>query len=305
MSIGSALQDAYAAASDEAKQAARGALASAKSAEASSANGLAKITDVAITGVGEVANLSLAVTKVAYASAYKIVTAPYRMAEKLFSDKLPAGKSAVQPCRLRDKERVFTSEYRRELIGLEFAGAGNPSLRGAMTELRADDPKDVDRHLATIARYRDRPLREVEQEYDKYRELRQAQLDKIDNSKGKLESIDELKSSQSDFMGSNWQLRYGKVVGERLNIDPTFAAMLNPTGGLVGPGNQGWRPDGAFMPESVAYHGAYHDAMGYLLNYQQQGPGYNYMESQFGFAKDNPLAGQSTGIAPWYLDLSK
>jgi hypothetical protein len=94
------------------------------------------------------------------------------------------------------------------------------------------------------------------------------------------------------------------VVGDRLDVDTAFAAMLNPTGGLVGPGNKGLRPDGALMPESVAYHGAYHDAMGYLRNYQNQGPGYNYMESPFGFSADDPLAGQTTGIAQWYLDLT-
>ena len=100
-------------------------------------------------------------------------------------------------------------------------------------------------------------------------------------------------------MGSNWQLRYGKVVGDHFGFDPVFGALLNPTGGLVGPGNKGLAPDGALMPEAVAYHGAYHDAMGYLYNYHNYCPGYNYMHSPVGFSTSNPLAGQSTGVAQW------
>ena len=305
MNFGSALRGAFNGASDVAKHAARSALAGAQPAAAAAAKGLTVIADVAVAGVGELINLGIALDKVAYANAYKLVSTPYRVAEGIFSDSRPAGTSVTQPCPLCDKERVFTAQYRRELIGSEFAGAGNLALREAMNELSIENPKDVKRHLKTIAKIRQRSLNEVTKEYDHYRDLRHSLLQDIENSNGKLEPIGQLNINQSDFMASNWQLRYGKVVGDRLGLDPTFAAMLNPTGGLVGPGNKGWRPDGALMPESVAYHGAYHDAMGHLQTYYGLGPGYNYMESPFGLAKDNPLAGQFTGIAQWYLDLAK
>lgn len=305
MSFGSALRYAFNAAGEGARNAVRATLAGAKSAATAVADSLIMVGNIAMTGGGELINFVTSIEKIGCAKIYKVVTAPYRMAEQLFSDSQPAGNSVSQPCPLCDKARVFTSEYRRKLIGSEFSGAGSEDLRAAMIELSKDSPNDVKKHLETMAENRQRPLPEIENEYQRFRELRQIQLDDIAHSDGKLEPIDQLKIKQRDFMGSNWQLRYGKVVGDRLDLDPSFAAMLNPTGGLVGPGNMGWRPDGVLMPESVAYHGTYHDAMGYLLNYQKQGPGYNYMESPFGFAKDNPLAGQSTGIAQWALDLAK
>ena len=152
MSFGSALRDAFNAASEVAKHAARSALASAQSAAAAAANGLTVIADVAVAGVGELINLRTALAKVAYASAYKLVSTPYRVAEGIFSDSRPAGTSVTHLCPLRDKERVFTAEYRRELIGSEFAGAGNLALRETMNELSKDNPKDVKRHLETTGR---------------------------------------------------------------------------------------------------------------------------------------------------------
>jgi hypothetical protein len=163
-------------------------------------------------------------------------------------------------------------------------------------------PADPAPHLATIARERGRPVDEITKEYERFLDYAEkaAWAEEMD----KLDPIDQLLPDQSDFMGSNWQLRYGKVVGDRFGIDPVFGSMLNPTGGLVGPGNKGKAPDAWYMPESVAYHGAYHDAMGYLHNYHQDGPGYNYLESPVGFAKSNPLAGQTTGIALWNWNLN-
>ena len=43
-------------------------------------------------------------------------------------------------------------------------------------------------------------------------------------------------------MGTTAQLRYGQVVGDAFGIDPVFGAMLNPTGGMVGPGNWAVNP---------------------------------------------------------------
>ncbi len=63
-------------------------------------------------------------------------------------------------------------------------------------------------------------------------------------------------------MGSTSQLRYGKVVGDVFGVDPMFGAMLNPTGGLVGPDNKALDGDST----ALGYHGVVHDAAGYLYN---------------------------------------
>jgi hypothetical protein len=95
-------------------------------------------------------------------------------------------------------------------------------------------------------------------------------------------------------MGSNTQLRYGKVVGDAFGIDPVFGAMLNPTGGLVGPDN--WSISGD--DTAVGYHGVVHDAAGYLYNYHGVGPGYDYLGRE-NRDTSSPLSGQREGIAHW------
>ncbi|MEL7473597.1 MAG: hypothetical protein AAGK04_09795, partial [Planctomycetota bacterium] len=90
-------------------------------------------------------------------------------------------------------------------------------------------------------------------------------------------------------------LRYGKVVGEAFGIDPVFGAMLNPTGGLVGPGNTSIRTSDE---SCIGYHGTVHDAAGYLKNYHKTGPGYDYRGDGW-LPTDWPIAGQISGIDYW------
>ena len=55
----------------------------------------------------------------------------------------------------------------------------------------------------------------------------------------------------------------------------------------------------------LAYHSAVHDAFGYLINFHQKGPGYDYMKkSKLG--RFNPLSGQVDGITFWrnYLKMN-
>lgn len=49
----------------------------------------------------------------------------------------------------------------------------------------------------------------------------------------------------------------------------------------------------------IAYHSAVHDAFGYLKNYHNTGPGYNYLSTCSMFATENPAAGQISGINFW------
>ena len=75
---------------------------------------------------------------------------------------------------------------------------------------------------------------------------------------------------------------------------PGMREMLSPTGGLVGPGNAAF--DAGESP--VGYHGVVHDAAGYLKNFHDTGPGYDYLGRE-GRDTTSPLSGQREGIAYW------
>src|SRR5205807_2681068 len=81
-------------------------------------------------------------------------------------------------------------------------------------------------------------------------------------------------------------------------IDPVFGAILNPTGGLPGPGNISTN-----VGDTIGYHGIAHDAAGYLYNYHNVGPGYDYLgKGDFpasGLGTESPISGQRAGIIYW------
>lgn len=69
--------------------------------------------------------------------------------------------------------------------------------------------------------------------------------------------------------------------------------------GRVGPGDSGWIHDALFDDVGhMAYHGAVHDAFGYLITWHNIGPGYDY---RIGMKKvsENCMSGQATGIHFW------
>lgn len=117
--------------------------------------------------------------------------------------------------------------------------------------------------------------------------------------------------------GSRRQLMFGKVVGDHLGIHPVFAAFLNPSGGLIGPGGGlpvtvlEYEMGGVFEENAWGYHGAAHDAFGYLHNFHQTGPGYQYVDSAFNeldkFGTDSFLSGQISGYVYWLrqMDVSE
>lgn len=282
-------------AADAAERAGKAAVDAVASAASQAAKGIAAAASGAGAVLGEVVNTAVGLVVTLAVSAYTAIKAA-------FSDK-PAQHTMTQGCPGTVVD-VYNNDYRHTLIDSTFDGANDPRLAAAMTELRKPmTPADLPKQLQTIADVRKRPVDEVREEYDEYVRQRLAVDERI--TVRHLEPIDELKDDQVGFMGSVWQLRYGKVVGDQLGIDPVFGSLLNPTGGLVGPGNKGVAPDAWYMPESVAYHGAYHDAMGYLYNYHNEGPGYNYMHSPIGLGTANPLAGQATGIMQWAIDLAQ
>lgn len=112
------------------------------------------------------------------------------------------------------------------------------------------------------------------------------------------------------FWGSRQQLLSGKVIAdwvdkENGSLDPLFGVLLQPTSGRVGPGDTGWFHDILFDDRGhMAYHSAVHDAFGYLLNFHQTGPGYDYMNNSY-LSTDNCMAGQWGGIEFWQKVLSE
>lgn len=317
MSWGDSFKAANDAAGDAAKARAAEALASAAAAEkavaatAEDANGTAADwTDPAaapdappgctvLQWAGEVVNTAVGLVVYAAAAVARKARALFDAVASVFGgdDEAPGGPGhLITPCP-NCRPDIESRTYRQTLVDSRFAGADDPRLTQAMHDLdKADSPEQVDASLAQIAELRQRPLPEIKAEYQTYLGLKEDIARQVDDG---APAIDALKDNQHDFMGSTWQMRYGTVVGDKFGVDPVFGALLNPTGGLVGPGNSGLAPDAAMMPEAVAYHGAYHDAMGHLTTYFDTGPGYNYMGSPIGLDTTNPLAGQATGIAEW------
>jgi len=295
LAAGSAVADAVVAGS----KAAKGAAVAVGTAVA---DGITRAGKAVVAGVSAVATVLGEVVNTAVGLTATLATSLYAAVKSVFTSRPPA-HALTQPCPGTTVD-IYNNDYRMSLLDSTFDGAGDPKLAESMNAIRSPlSPEDQERHLQILADARHRPVEEMRAEYEKYLQIRSEVDDRILTKK--LEPIDELKPEQAGFMGSTWQLRYGKATGDDLGVDPVFGAMLNPTGGLVGPGNRGKAPDAWYMPESVAYHGAYHDAMGYLYNYHNRGAGYNYLQSPIGLDTSNPLAGQATGIMQWSINLAR
>jgi hypothetical protein len=112
-----------------------------------------------------------------------------------------------------------------------------------------------------------------------------------------------------DHWGSRRQLMFGMVVGDHLGIHPVFATFLNPCGGLIGPGGGALTTyldtnlSGINSDNVWDYHGAAHDAYGYLYNNHDIGPGYQYIDSEINNwdpnGTDDSLSGQVSGYIYW------
>jgi hypothetical protein len=143
-------------------------------------------------------------------------------------------------------------------------------------------------------------MRERFSEQDRATVLAQKQA-KLDNLSPQAKSLVNDSSSWKP-----WQRQYGEAM-ERFTggaLSAGEAIALNPTGGLVGPGDgflaqvldvtTGWIP-------GVRAHGVLHDAAGFLANTTEGfgvGPGYLYLgHNFFGMSKTNMVAGQVEGIA--------
>ncbi len=203
------------------------------------------------------------------------------------------------PLLVRDPASLFNDDYLHSLIGSEFQGTG-PELGQVMDGL-AQNPSggELDILLIQLSDLRGRPLVEITIEFGKFQEVQAQQEAAVAASAPAAEAAAEAATgggggAGQGFSGSLTQMRFGKVVGDAFGIDPAFGAMLNPRGGLVGPGNFAI----AGGDTAVGYHAVAHAAAGYLFNSHHAGPGFDYLGVEGGPAS-NPLAGQRGGIAYW------
>jgi hypothetical protein len=199
------------------------------------------------------------------------------------------GFQSDNPLLARDPNTLFSDAYMQGLIGSQFQGAGSELGRVMEGLLQNPTGDELDGFLQDLARLRGRPVAEITIEFEKFQEVAAQQAATNPDTPPSLSG-----GGHPSFMGSNTQMRYGSVVGDAFGIDPAFGAMLNPTGGLVGPGNWAIAGDDT----AVGYHGVVHDAAGYLHNYHNTGPGYDYLGSE-GRDTSSPLSGQRDGIAYW------
>jgi len=171
------------------------------------------------------------------------------------------------------------------------------------------DCQGLDDCLDRIRRVRQSPLSldDWKEQYKKYL-LLMAQRQEFIERKNRtrrwyqsgLENIEPLNEHNWNIWGSIRQIKFGRVVIETLeyDLDPIFGALLSPTGGIVGAGNNALY-DGEH-DDGVVLHGIVHDAGGYLYNYHKIGPGYNYLRTRWTlFSTANPLSTQAAGIAFW------
>lgn len=187
---------------------------------------------------------------------------------------------------------IFNPLYMQKMVGRKWPNEGDPVLRQAMYDLRANQsPEKVEKALKIIAEKSGgrMTLEEARRQYALFLEKRKAT-----EAVGK-EKIHELESNHEDYMGSRDHLRFGQIVGDALGLDPIFGALLNPTGGIVGPNNLGLALD----ESALGYHAAFHDAGGFLYTYFGKGPGYDYLGLEPWRPRDDPLTGQQSGVLYW------
>ncbi|MEM9146091.1 MAG: hypothetical protein AAGC57_07805 [Pseudomonadota bacterium] len=204
-----------------------------------------------------------------------------------------------------DPKELFSEDYMEQLMDAPIKGVGDPSLKALMREvekgLSGARRGEVMEALARIVGIPPTAAK-LNVDYGRFLVVRKQQAV---NAKRKDEKIDALNEEMHPkFMASRGQLMFGKVLGDAFGIHAIFAALLSPTGGLVGPGNwliPGIVQAGHLDPDNpVALHGTVHDAAGYLLTFHGEGPGYNYRDSMFEIlGTESPLSGQISGIAYW------
>lgn len=209
-----------------------------------------------------------------------------------------------------DVEDLFSTDNMEALRFVELRGEGTPQLKALMDEVIKGFPKMTrDEVMLGLEAVVGTPpgVKRLNLDYDRFLIVKKQQ-ETIGAGKGNTATVldDDM---HPDFMASRGQLMCGKVLGDAFGIHEVFGALLNPTGGLVGPGNHLIDPmipipAGHLDPDNpIALHGVVHDAAGYLNTFHNDGPGYNYLDSSIEIlGDDNPLSGQISGIGYWVAE---
>lgn len=188
-------------------------------------------------------------------------------------------------------EAVFKKDYMRNMIGKHFPGEDDPQVNVAMEKILNGEVDEALEILEKQVPHLTKPR--ARNEYNRY--LEELNKDKTGNTIAHKAKDLDTKKKHKNYLGSTWSLRFGKVIGDALGLDPIFGALMNPSGGLVGPGNDGaMHSDGSY----VAYHGVFHDAGGYLLKAFDIGPGYDYLGEDHRDPR-NAMTGQREGLRWW------
>lgn len=113
---------------------------------------------------------------------------------------------------------------------------------------------------------------------------------------------------------SHWahpaQLMFGKFIGDTLKLPAAMAALLSPTGGIVGAGDKKYNKalfvlvDIVYSDPVIDRHSVVHDAFGFLYTLrarkgQPMGPGYTYIDPNPYMSGSNALADQLDGLRWW------
>lgn len=181
---------------------------------------------------------------------------------------------------------------------------GSSELNEILEEMQTIDEKtreEQEAFLETLAT----ELYGEEYTADQYQHLDE-QLDKFIEFKEMLVNETEVgydpinEEKFGEFLGSLEHYKFGEMVGESIGMDPLFASMLSPTGGLVGPGNTALNLS---IDNPIGVHGIVHDAAGFLFNGFDIGPGYAYKGDLL--PTSWPIAGQISGVVYWTWDTIK
>lgn len=207
-----------------------------------------------------------------------------------------------------DTRALFSPDYMRKLRDQPIAGVDDPDLKTLMREIEKGlSNTRKPEVMAALERIVGIPpdAARLAVDHERFELVRKQQQMKGPEP---VPPLDE--EMHPDFRASRSQLLFGKVLGDAFGIHEVFAALLSPTGGLVGPGNwllEGKVKAGHLAPDNpVALHGTVHDAAGYLLNNHSDGPGYNYLESNVEYhGTTDPYSGQASGIAFWVSEVGK
>lgn len=218
---------------------------------------------------------------------------------------------ALVQTKMAQTDLYINSDYEWDggdgLLAFDGQGAGTEQLSQSMAGLAGllhDNPEllkepytitpEVREYLEGIANARGIAMDQAAQDYKRF-------LDLMNEAEIEIEPTDEY--------GTLAHLRFGYVAGEALGIDAAFASLMSAYGGLTGPGKRAANIDGNGIVEEIgglfisnealAYHAATHDALGFLKDKFDIGPGYCYVPEGADCIADNGLGGQLSGITHW------